>query len=49
MTVPGHWLERYCPECPAASYNIILDGTDERGVDYAVEYDVRVALAGTLR
>jgi hypothetical protein len=41
MTVaaPGHWLERYCPECPAASYNIILDGVDERGVPYAVEYD----------
>jgi hypothetical protein len=34
---PGHWLERYCPECPAASYNIILDGVDARGVPYAVE------------
>ena len=39
MTVPGHWLERYCPTCPAASYNIILDGVDSRGVPYAVEYD----------
>jgi hypothetical protein len=39
MTQPGHWLERYCPECPAASYNIILDGEDSRGVPYAVEYD----------
>ena len=36
---PGHWLERYCPDCPAASYNIILDGVDSRGVPYAVEYD----------
>lgn len=38
-SAPGHWLERYCPTCPAASYNIILDGTDDRGVPYAVEYD----------
>jgi len=39
MTTPGHWLERYCPTCPAASYNIIMEGTDSRGVPYAVEYD----------
>jgi hypothetical protein len=39
MTVPGHWLEVYCPTCPAASYNIIMEGTDSRGVPYAVEYD----------
>lgn len=36
---PGHWIERYCPTCPPASYNIILDGVDARGVPYAVEYD----------
>ena len=35
MTTPGHWDEVYCPTCPAASYNIIIEGTDSRGVPCA--------------
>lgn len=35
----GHWIERYFPGGPPASYNIILTGTDARGVQWAVEYD----------
>lgn len=39
MGPAGHWQERFCPTCPAASYNIILAGTGDNGVDWAVEYD----------
>jgi len=39
MGPTGHWTEVYFPGGPPASYNFILAGTDERGVDYAVEYD----------
>ena len=39
MGPDGHWDEVYFPGGPPASYNIILAGTDDRGVDYAVEYD----------
>ena len=42
----GHWVERYFPGGPAASYNIIIEGTDARGVAYAVEYDCSVGVLG---
>ena len=29
----------YCPTCPPASYNIIMDGLDNRGTPYIVEHD----------
>jgi len=46
----GHWVETYCPPgfsgCPLASYNVIIAGTDERGVDYFVEYDCSTGVLG---
>ena len=39
MGPTGHWNEVYFPGGPPASYNIILAGTDTRGVDWIVEYD----------
>ncbi len=42
----GHWIEQYFPGGPAASYNIIIAGTDARGVDYAVEYDCSTGVFG---
>jgi lipocalin len=42
----GHWIERYFPGGPAASYNIILTGSDARGVQWAVEYDCSTGVLG---
>jgi len=39
MGPSGHWIEQYFPGGPPASYNMILAGTDDRGVDWLVEYD----------
>lgn len=39
MGPDGHWNEVYFPGGPPASYNIIIAGTDPRGIPYAVEYD----------
>lgn len=40
MGPAGHWIERYFPGGPPASYNIILAGQSQTtGVPYAVEYD----------
>ena len=42
----GHWIEQYFPGGPQASYNVIIAGTDARGVDYFVEYDCSVGILG---
>lgn len=39
MGPTAHWDEVYFPGGPPASYNAILAGTDERGIDWFVEYD----------
>ena len=42
----GHWSEAYFPGGPEASYNVIVAGTDARGVDYFVEYDCSIGVLG---
>ena len=46
----GHWVETYCPPglsgCPLASYNVIIEGNDTRGVPYFVEYDCSTSIIG---
>ena len=42
----GHWSEAYFPGGPQASYNVIIAGSDARGVDYFVEYDCSIGVLG---
>jgi hypothetical protein len=51
MGPPGHWTEKFSfAGAPAASYNIILEGTDAAtNVPYAVEYDCLIGVLGEVR